>query len=156
MAWANMKPTYSSVSGKVNDRAINMTPGYYKETITLADDDDASTSYLPFPIKSDFTILVTWGSDLGADTYVRVEHSTDGSTWYKVGLIEEDATVDHDDISKDMSIIAAIDDNLVGTTCMMLYDIDTHGKAPYTRFTVSANGADESSNTATFTLIPHF
>jgi hypothetical protein len=150
MAWDFI---HRSVGG---NGQITMTPGYYTETIDLADDADASTSYLPFPIKSDFTILVTWGSDLGADTYVRVEHSVDGSTWYKKGNIEEDNSVDHDDISKDMSIIAAIDDNLIGTSCMMLYDIDTHGKAPYVRLTVSANGADESSNTAAFTLIPHF
>ena len=156
MAWDSIHKAYSSVSGKVNDRAVQMTPGYYTETITLADDDDASTSYLPFPVKSDFTMLVTLGGDLGADTYVRVEHSIDGSTWYKVGLIEEDNSVDHDDISKDMSIIAAIDDSLVQASCMMLYDIDTHGKAPYIRFTISANGADESSNTAAFTIIPHF
>lgn len=158
MAWTTGKKTYSAASGKVNDRAISITPGYYTETITLGNDTDSSTSYLPFPIKSDFTILVDFSGDLSADTYIRVEHSIDGNTWFKQGLIEEDNSIDHDDISKDMSIIAALDDSvqLEDDGVMMLYDIDTHGKAPYTRFTVCANGQDERLISAEFIIAPHF
>ena len=39
---------------------------------------------------------------------------------------------------------------------MMLYDIDSHGAANYTRFTVKANGTNESSKTCAFYLFPHF
>ena len=135
-----------------------MTPGYYSETIQLRNDADSSTSILDNPIKSDITMLVKFNGDLGADTYIQVEHSWDGSTWIKQGQFEEDASVDHDDLSKDMAKISGIDDSLntEADGMMMLYDIDSHGAANYTRFTVKANGVNESSKTATFYLFPHF
>jgi hypothetical protein len=152
MAWDRI---HRSVNG---NGGVSMTPGYYSETITLGNDADASTSVIDTPIKSDTTILVKFSGDLGADTYVQVEHSWDGSTWIKQGQFEEDSSVDHDDLSKDMAKIAGIDDSLntEADGMMMLYDIDSHGAANYTRFTVKANGTDESSKTATFYLFPHF
>ena len=59
---------------------------------------------------------------------------------------------------KNMAKIAGIDDSLTAENngLMMLYDVDTHGMATYTRFTVKANGQDESSNHVTFYIIPHF
>jgi hypothetical protein len=136
---------------------VTMTPGYYSETITLGDDADASTTALSIPLKSDMTILVDFVGDIAADTYIQIEHSIDGSTWVKQGQFET-GTPATTDISKDMAKIAALDDSATDsrTAHMMLYDIDSHGAARYTRFTVKANGSDESSNTATFYVIPHF
>ena len=152
MAWDRIHSTIGS------NGQVTMTPGYLSEQITLGNDEDASTSHLPYPTKSDATMLVVFSADLSADTYVQLEHSIDGTTWIKQGQFEEDATVDHDDISKDMSKISAIDDSLVDSSdgMMMLYDLDSHGTSKYIRFTVIANGQDESSNTAIFYLFPHF
>ena len=152
MAWDRFHKTIGG------NGQVTMTTGYLSETIALANDADVSTSHIPYPVKSDATMLVVFNSDLADDTYVQVEHSVDGSTWVKQGEFEEDGGVDHDDISKNMSKISAIDDSLVDSSngMMMLYDIDTHGASGYMRFTVKANGQDESSNTATFYFIPHF
>ena len=153
MAWDKIHRSVNS------DGGVSMTPGYYSETITLGNDADASTSVLDTPIKSDTTILVKFSADITADTYVQVEHSWDGTTWIKEGNFEEDNSVDHDDLSKDMSKISALDTVVISDMSdgvMMLYDIDSHGAANYTRFTVKANGVNESSKTATFYLFPHF
>ena len=152
MAWDRFHKTIGG------NGQVTMTTGYLSETIALGDDADASTSHIPYPVKSDATMLVVFNSDLAADTFVQVEHSVDGSTWVKQGEFEEDGGVDHDDISKNMAKISAIDDSLVDSSngMMMLYDIDTHGASGHMRFTVKANGQDESSNTATFYFIPHF
>ena len=152
MAWDSMHESIDS------NGAVTITPGYLSETITLGNNADASTSHVPYPIKSDVTMLVKFSADIGADTYVQVEHSWDGSTWIKQGQFEEDSSVDHDDLSKDMAKIAGIDDSLntEANGMMMLYDVDSHGMAKYTRFTVKANGQNESSKTATFYLFPHF
>tara|TARA_R100001594_G_scaffold13276_4_gene28739 strand:- start:3823 stop:4281 length:459 start_codon:yes stop_codon:yes gene_type:complete len=152
MAWDRLHRTVNS------DGRVTCTPGYLSERITLGNNADASTSHLDYPTKSDATILVKFSADLAADTYVQVEHSWDGVTWIKQGEFEEDNTVDHDDISKNMAKLSAIDDSLVteANGVMMLYDIDTHGAAPYTRFTVKANGQNESSKEATFYFIPHY
>jgi hypothetical protein len=153
MAWDRLHKTVGA------NGQVTMTPGYLSETITLGDDADSSTSYLDYPTKSDATILVKFSADLAADTYVQVEHSWDNSTWIKIGDFEGDTTIAVDDISKNMAKIAAYDisavDDLSGGA-MMMYDIDTHGAAPYTRFTIKANGADESAKTAAFYYIPHF
>ena len=136
-----------------------LTTGYSKETITLGDDVDAFTSPLDVPTKSDATILAVFSRDITVDTYIQIEHSIDGTTWIKQGEFEEDLSVDHDDISKNMAKIAAIDASVMATLTngmMMLYDIDTHGAAPYTRFTVKANGTDESDTECTFYFIPHY
>jgi hypothetical protein len=154
------------MSGMVWDRihrsvdgngAVTMTPGYLSERVTLGDDADASSSHLDYPIKSDVTILAVFNADLSADTYVQVEHSVDGSTWIKQGQFET-GTPATTDLSKDMAKIAALDDSTQteNTGVMMLYDIDSHGVSTYTRFTVKANGQDESSNHVTFYIIPHF
>ena len=152
MAWDRIHKSVDS------NGAVTMTPGYLSETITLGNNADASTSHFPYPVKSDVTMLVRFSGDLAVDTYVQVEHSWDGSNWIKQGQFEEDASVDHDDLSKDMAKIAGIDDSLNTESdgMMMLYDVDSHGMANYTRFTVKANGANESSKTATFYLFPHF
>ena len=152
MAWDRMHRTVGT------NGQVTMTPGYLSEKVNLGDDADASSSYLDYPIKSDYTILAVFNADLAADTYVQIEHSIDGSTWIKQGEFEEDASVDHDDISKNMAKIAGIDDSLTAENngLMMLYDVDTHGMSTYTRFTVKANGQDESSNHVTFYIIPHF
>ena len=152
MAWDRIHKTVGA------NGQVTMIPGYLSESITLGDNADASTSYIDYPIKSDITVLAVFGADLRADTYVQVEHSIDGSTWIKQGEFEEDAGVDHDDISKNMAKISAIDDSLVDSSdgMMMLYDIDSHGMSTYTRFTVKANGQNESGNSVTFYLIPHF
>ena len=153
MAWDNKHVTPNSNGGH------SFKLGYLSETITLGNDADASTSHIPYPIKSDATILAVFSADLAADTYVQVEHSVDGSTWIKQGEFEVDASVAGDDISKNMAKIASLDisimDNL-NTGCMMLYDIDAHGKGTYTRVTVKANGQNESSKTCVFYIIPHF
>ena len=153
MAWDRI---HRSVNG---NGGVSMTPGYYSETITLGNDADASTSILDTPIKSDTTILVKFNRDVTTDTYVQIEHSWDGTTWVKEGNFEEDASVDHDDLSKDMSKIAGLDASVIGNMSdgvMMLYDIDSHGAANYTRFTVKANGTDESNTECQFHFIPHF
>ena len=152
MAWDNKHITTNADGGQ------DFKLGYLSETITLGNDADASTSHIPYPIKSDATILAVFSADLDADTYVQVEHSVDGSTWIKQGEFEEDGSVDHDDISKNMAKIAAIDDSLTTENdgLMMLYDIDSHGKGTYTRITVKANGQNESSKTCAFYIIPHF
>tara|TARA_R100000458_G_C8267259_1_gene242246 strand:- start:672 stop:1130 length:459 start_codon:yes stop_codon:yes gene_type:complete len=152
MAWDSMHESIDS------NGAVTITPGYLSETITLGNNADASTSHVPYPVKSDITMLVKFSADIGADTYVQVEHSWDGSTWITQGQFEEDNSVDHDDLSKDMAKIAGIDDSLntEADGMMMLYDVDSHGMAKYTRFTVKANGQNESSKTATFYLFPHF
>lgn len=152
MAWDRMHKVIG-VNGQVT-----MTPGYLTETITLGDDADASTSHLPISLNSDATILAIFSRDITVDTYIQVEHSVDGSTWVKMGEFEED-TVDHDDISKNMAKIAAIDASIMGVLTggmMMLYDIDSHGASPYMRFTVKANGTDESNTECQFHFIPHF
>ena len=153
MAWDRFHKSFNYTTG-----STTMTTGYLSETITLGNNADASTSQLTIPTKSDATILVMFSADLGADTYVQIEHSVDGTTWFKQGEFEEDASVDHDDISKNMAKIAAIDDSLTNEDegLMMLYKIDSHGAGIYTRFTVKANGQDESGTTATFYFLPHF
>ena len=152
MAWDRIHKTIGS------NGQVTMTPGYLSETITLGNNADASTSVLDYPIKSDMTVLAKFSADLEADTYVQIEHSWDGTTWVKQGEFEEDGGVDHDDISKNMAKISAIDDRIVSEDegVMMMYDIDSHGMANYTRFTVKANGQDESSKTCIFYLFPHF
>ena len=155
MAWDSIHKTVGS------NGQMPMTPGYLSETITLGNNADSSTSHIAFPVKSDFTILAKFSADLGNtnhDTYIQVEHSHDGTTWFKHGNFEEDASVDHDDISKNMSKIAAIDDSLQleAEGMMMMYSVETHGMSPYTRFTVKANGANESAKTCIFYIIPHY
>jgi len=153
MAWDRIHRTVGS------NGQVTMTPGYLSETITLGNDADASTSPLDYPLKSDITVLVKFDRDITVDTYVQVEHSWDGTTWIKEGNFEEDNSVDHDDISKDMSKISALDTVVISDMSdgvMMLYDIDSHGAANYTRFTVKANGTNEDNTTATFYLFPHF
>jgi hypothetical protein len=139
---------------------ISMTPGFLSETITLGNNADSSTSIITnIATNSDVTVLVQFGRDLAADTYVQIEHSINGTTWFKKGEFEEDNTVDHDDISKNMAKISALDTSLIDTAnegVMMLYDIDSHGVSRFMRFTVKANGQDESANEATFYLLPHF
>ena len=153
MAWDKLHKVVDASTGKVE-----CTLGYMSEQITLGNDADSSTSYIPGPINSDMTILAVFSGELSADTYVQVEHSYDGTTWFKEGNFEEDGGVDHDDISKNMAKVAAIDDSLQTESdgMMMMYDIDSHGMANYTRFTVKANGTDESTKTCTFYLFPHF
>ena len=152
MAWDTM---HRSIGG---NGQIRMTPGYMSEEITLGNNADASTSVITMPHDSDMTVLIHFSAELAADTYVQVEHSWDGSTWVKQGNIEEDGSVDHDDISKDISKIAALVVSLLTTRngVMMLYDIDSHGASRFMRFTIKANGQDESGGTATFYLFPHF
>ena len=152
MAWDRIHKTIGS------NGQVTMTPGYLSETITLGNNADASTSVLDYPIKSDMTVLAKFSADLEADTYVQIEHSWDGTTWVNQGEFEEEGGVDHDDISKNMAKISAIDDSLVSEDegVMMMYDIDSHGMANYTRFTVKAHGQDESSKTCIFSLFPHF
>jgi hypothetical protein len=153
MAWDRIHKTIGS------NGQVTMTPGYLSETITLGDDADASTSAIDYPIKSDMTVLAKFSADLAADTYVQVEHSWDGTTWIKIGDFEGDTSVAVDDISKNMAKVAAYDISAVADLsggAMMMYDIDSHGMANYTRFTVKANGQDESSKTCVFYLFPHF
>ena len=153
MAWERIHRTINANGG------VSVTTGYLSETITLGDDADSSTSHLPIATKSDATILAIFNRDIDTDSYIQIEHSIDGVTWVKMGQFEEDASVDHDDIAKDMSKIAAIDESIMDSLTggmMMLYDIDTHGAAPYTRFTFKANGTDETNTTCTFYYIPHF
>ena len=151
MAWDRFHKTINS------DGKVECTTGYMSETITLGNNADSSTSYIPGPLNSDVTILAIFSADLGGDTYVQVEHSIDNSTWVKSGVFDS-TTVATTDISHDMSKIALIDDSAQGEDdgVMMLYDIDTHGKAPYTRFTVCANGQDERLISAEFIIAPHF
>ena len=140
---------------------VTMTPGYLSETITLGNDADKSTSHIPVPVKSDFTILAVFANDLGAggdaDTYIQVEHSINGADWIKQGKFESGGVVTSD-ISDDMAKIALLDDGLLAEDdgAMMMYAVETHGMSPYTRFTVKANGADESGNSCTFYIIPHY
>lgn len=160
MAWDSLHKTYSAESGQINDRAVIMTPGYLSEAITLGNNADASTSIItPLAMNSDMTILVVFSRDLAADTYVQVEHSVNGTVWIKKGEFEEDGSVDHDDIAKNMAKISALDTSLIDTATegvMMLYDIDSHGVSKFMRFTIKANGQDESANQATFYIFPHF
>ena len=154
MAWDKDHRVYNA-SG-----SVEMTPGYLSETITLGNNADASTSIItPLAFNSDKTVLVQFGRDLAADTYVQIEHSIDGTTWFKKGEFEEDGSVDHDDISKNMAKISALDTSLIDTASegvMMLYDIDSHGVSRFMRFTVKANGQNESANEATFSIVQHF
>tara|TARA_Y100001963_G_scaffold100972_1_gene138902 strand:+ start:3135 stop:3593 length:459 start_codon:yes stop_codon:yes gene_type:complete len=152
MAWDRIHKTIGS------NGQVTMTPGYLSETITLGDaTTDASTSHIDYPTKADFTVLAVFSAVLTADTYVQVEHSIDGVNWIAQGQFEED-TPDFDDLSHDMAKIAALDTSAQTEDdgVMMMYDIDSHGMAPYTRFTVKANGSDESTTTCTFHIIPHF
>lgn len=154
MAWDRFHKTIGSSS------QVRMIPGYYTETITLGNDADASTSNIPGPINSDATVLVIFEDTFtsSADTYVQIEHSIDNSTWIKQGIFESSTSIANSDISKDMSKVAAVDASAINEQqgLMMLYALDTHGVGRYTRFTVKANGQDESANHATFHIIPHF
>ena len=156
---------------------VTMTPGYYSEgPIDLPNwasvNTDIVTSHIPFPVKSDFTILIvitdaTGPADIVADTYLQVEHSVDNVLWVQRGDIERDDSVATDDISKNMAKIGVIDDSVFGSSAgtgnesegmMFLYAVDTHGMAPYTRFALKDNGGDEAGagNKVTFYIIPHF
>tara|TARA_R100001594_G_scaffold147745_1_gene201347 strand:- start:1134 stop:1607 length:474 start_codon:yes stop_codon:yes gene_type:complete len=157
MAWDSMHKLVGS------NGQVTMTPGYLSETITLGNNTDATTSHLPYPVKSDFTILVILSdgdgdADMSADTYLQVEHSFDGTTYVKRGDIEVDAIVSTDDISTNMAKIGVIDVSRGAESdgMMFMYKVDTHGMSPYTRFTIKANGIDESGNSASFYIIPHF
>ena len=155
MAWDRIHKTIGG------NGQVTMTPGYLSETITLADGSSsmvaASTSAIDYPIKSDYTLLIDFSSDLANDSFVRVEHSWDGTTWVKEGKFET-GTASTSDLSDDMSKLGIIDVNIVGDTrdgLMLLYDIDGHGKGKYTRFTIECN-ADLSTQNATFYIVPHF
>ena len=163
MAWEKMHRTVGS------NGEVTMSPGYYEETVTLGNNADASTSALDFPIKSDITILATFSGDLSAaggtfsgdltgDTYIQVEHSIDGTTWVKQGVLEEDGSVDHDDITRNRAKMAAVDDSLTAENngIFWLYELDSNCKGLFTRFTVKANGGNESAKTCKFQLISHF
>ena len=154
MAWDKLHKTTNS------DGKQEFTVGYASETITLGDDADSSTSILPRPITSDITVLVVFSAELTGtgDTYIQVEHSWNGTTWVKQGEFESDGSPGVDDISKNMAKLASIDESLTSEDdgFMMMYDLDVHGSAPYTRFTVKANGQNESSKTATFYLLKQF
>ena len=151
MAWDRFHKTINS------DGKVECTTGYMSETITLGNNADSSTSYIPGPLNSDVTILAIFSADLGGDTYVQVEHSIDNSTWVKSGVFDS-TTVATTDISHDMSKIALIDDSAQGEDdgVMMLYLLDSHGAGRYARFTVKANGVNESTKTCAFHIIPHF
>tara|TARA_R110001583_G_scaffold40747_7_gene130006 strand:+ start:9687 stop:10145 length:459 start_codon:yes stop_codon:yes gene_type:complete len=152
MAWEKMHRTVGS------NGEVTMSPGYYEETVTLGNNADASTSALDFPIKSDITILATFSGDLTGDTYIQVEHSIDGTTWVKQGVLEEDGSVDHDDITRNRAKMAAVDDSLTAENngIFWLYELDSNCKGLFTRFTVKANGGNESAKTCKFQLISHF
>ena len=132
MAWDKIHRSVNS------DGGVSMTPGYYSETITLGNDADASTSVLDTPIKSDTTILVKFSADITADTYVQVEHSWDGTTWIKEGNFEEDNSVDHDDLSKDMSKISALDNltppRIDTSSSYKLYNVPSDLTSPVAAF----------------------
>ena len=163
MAWNSMNRI---VGG---NGQVTMTPGYYSEgPFTLPNwssvDTDIVTSHLPFPVKSDFTILIFISdgdgdpANMGADTYLQVEHSIDKIKWVQRGEIETDATVATDDISKNMAKIGVIDisEGAESDGMMFLYAVDTHGMSPYTRFVLKDNGVSEVGHFATFYIIPHF
>ena len=143
---------------------VTMTPGYLSETIALGNNADASTSHLPYPVKSDFTILVILSdgdgspANMAADTYLQVEHSHDGATYVKRGDIEVDAIISTEDISTNMAKIGVIDISIGHESdgMMFMYKVDTHGMSPYTRFTIKANGQNETGNLANFYIIPHY
>ena len=148
---------------------VTMTPGYLTETIDLPDmsvggNQDAVTSHIPYPVKSDFTILViisdaSGTANMAADAYLQVEHSIDGVNYVKRGDIETLAGAPvTTDISHDMSKIGVIDISIGHESdgMMFIYKVDTHGMSPYTRFAIKDNSQDESANKATFYIIPHY
>ena len=158
MAWDRIHKTVNANGG------VSMTPGYLSETIALGDTADSSTSPLDYPTKSDYTVLVIFtvissgnAATLGADAKIAVEHSVDGTTYIKQGQFEQ-GSISTSDISKEMHLLSVVDvsENVEGQGMMMMFDIDSHGMAPYTRFTVMNNTQDESANQATFYIIPHF
>ena len=157
MAWDSIHKVVGS------NGQVTMTPGYLSETIALGNNADATTSHLPYPVKSDFTILViisdaAGAANMGADAYLQVEHSFNGTNYVKRGDIEVDASVATDDLSKNMAKIGVIDVSIGHESdgMMFMYKVDTHGMSPYTRFTIKANAQNETANSANFYIIPHY
>lgn len=155
MAWTRIHKKVHS-----NGRMVVST-GYSTEKFTWADgtggsDNTLRTSHIDIPIKGDILVTVNFKSTPSGDFWFRIEHSKDGLTWYTAAqsTTQVKSTTDPavgDDISK----ITYLDNAVSGTKFFFLYDIDTHGMAKYTRFVIEDNGADESTNEVTFTLMPH-
>tara|TARA_R110002020_G_scaffold6557_1_gene27825 strand:+ start:996 stop:1469 length:474 start_codon:yes stop_codon:yes gene_type:complete len=155
MAWTRLHRT---VGG---NGQITTNTGYSTEHFDWANGAGGSnnrieTSPIDIPIKGDILVMVLFATQPGADFWFRIEHSTDGTTWYDSGqnTTEIKSTTDAesgDDISK----LAYNDVSATATKYFFVYDVDTHGMAKYTRFVIEDNGHDESSNEVTFTMMPH-
>ena len=114
------------------------------------------TSHIDIPIKGDILVMVSFKVQPAADFWFRIEHSVDNNIWYGSAQhsTEVKSTTDAED-GEDISKIAYNDASATGTKYFFVYDVETHGMAKYTRFVIEDNGADESLNEVTFTMMPH-
>lgn len=152
MGWTTIHKTTDS-----NGRMSHET-GYWTETIDLGNNADASTSSIPFPLVGDFTVLIDFSAELNADTWIQIEHSINGTDWFKTGHSgTEDLATTNLTGGEDPSKIVYIDVSrqLEVNGLFFTYNIATHGMSKFIRFTVKANGQNESGCDLTFYVVPH-
>mgnify|MGYP003632512725 CR=1 FL=1 len=161
MAWTRIHRTVSSTG------QVTVKTGYSSETINLLDWSDAAndgkaayTSAIDVPISDDMTVLMDFSADMPADTWIRIEHSIDGTTWTTAAHSGTSALATTDMTGGvDASKIAYIDDNRQAenvTGYYFVYDVETHGKARFVRFGIDDNtSSDASTTTVTWHLVHH-
>ena len=161
MAWTNIHKTVNANGG------ATIETGYWKEQINLLDWSDAAnngksayTTHLPFALVDDFTVLMYFSHDITGDTWIRIEHSYDGTNWTTAAQSGTTALTNTDlSGGTDISKIAFIDDTRQTentTGYFFVYDTEFHGKSKYVRFAFEDNGAaDDSGETITYYVIPH-
>jgi len=162
MAWTNIHRT---VGG---NGQVTVNTGYWEETISQLDWSDAAnngkaayTSKIPISSNNVFTVLVTLSEDIAdTDTFLRVEHSIDGTVWH--GYAQSGTTIlDPTDLTggSDISKLAVLDDSdedWATVKYFFVYDPETHGAGKYVRFGYDDDGAaNQSGETIKWQIIPH-
>ena len=155
MAWTRIHRTVGA-NGQVTVNTGYSTEDFNWATGVGGNDNTIYTSPIDIPIKGDILVTVDFKLTPSGDFWFRVEHSKDNKVWFTAAqsTTEVKSTTDAS-VGDDISKVTYLDNVVSGTKFYFLYDIDTHGMSKYTRFVIEDNGADESSNTVKFTLMPH-
>ena len=163
MAWNNIHKTYNYTTG-----GVTMETGFWEETIAQLDWSDAAnngkSAYTsPIPIATDkvFTVLVTLSVDVAdADTWIRIEHSIDGTVWHNeaqsgVDVLSPTDLTGGNDISK-LALLDDSDWDWATIKYYFVYDPEVTGSGRYIRFGYSDDGNDDQSGeTIKWQIIPH-
>ena len=165
MGWTRIHRTVNGNGG------VEVSTGYSTETVALLNWSGganngvlAYTSPIDIPIKGDIAVLVQFqlisngnAQALSGDMEVRLEHSIDGTNWFKEAQ-QNTTAVTSAGAGTELNKLATIDvsafDEEDGWWTM--FDIDTHGFTGFTRIGFLDNNQNESTKQAVVTLVPHF